>query len=306
MSDLRFDNRVVVITGAARGIGRQYALYFAQKGAKVLANDSGVDLNGKNPSRIVDQVVDEIKKKGGIAVANYEDVINGAKIIEHAVKEFGKIDVLINNAGFLRDGIFAKQTQEDWNAIINAHLNGTYALCKAAWPLMRDQGYGRIINTSSGSGLYGQLAQTNYSAAKMGIVGLSLTLAREGERRNILVNVIVPVAGSRMTETIFPPDVIQGIAAENVVPIVALLAHESNKTTNGAIYECSAGFVARLRWQRSEGVLLDLPVKVEDVQKNWDKINSFEGKNTYPTNNADLLTKVNENLDRLEAQKAKL
>lgn len=139
--------------------------------------------------------------------------------MEHALKAFGKVDVLINNAGILRDMIFAKMTDEDWNAVLQVHLHGTYQLCRAVWPLMRDQGYGRIVNTSSGTGLYGQLGQANYSAAKAGIVGLSLTLAKEGERRNILTNVIVPVGASRMTETIFPPDVLAGIHPENLVPI---------------------------------------------------------------------------------------
>ncbi|CAD8165672.1 unnamed protein product [Paramecium pentaurelia] len=305
MSDLRFDNKVVVITGAGRGLGKAYALFYGSVGAKVLVNDNGCDLDGKNTNpKFADEVVATIKSKGGIAVANYDSVLNGDKIIAHAIKEFGRLDVLINNAGILRDKILAKLTEEDWDIVIKTHLYGTYSVTKAAWPIMRDQGFGRIVNTSSGSGLYGTLGQTNYAAAKAGIVGLTLTLAKEGERRNILCNVLVPVGASRMTETIMPPDVMSGIDPNNLTPILAVLTHESNKEYNGGIYECSGGFFSRVRWQRSEGVSLDLPVKISEVQKNWAKINDFNGKNEYPTGNADLFNKVQENLERLEQQAA--
>ena len=205
MSQLRFDNRVVLVTGAGNGLGREYALFFASRGAKVVVNDLGGSHTGTGASsRAADLVVEEIKAKGGQAVANYDSVEFGEKIIDTAVKTFGRIDVVINNAGILRDISFQKMSELDWDLIMKVHMKGAFSVTIAAWNIMREQGYGRIINTCSSSGLYGSFGQANYSAAKLGLHGLTLTLAKEGEKRNILINSIAPYAASRMTATSLP------------------------------------------------------------------------------------------------------
>lgn len=177
--NLSFKDRVVVITGAGGGLGKVYALAYASRGAKVVVNDLGGTLGGSgHNSKAADLVVDEIKKAGGIAVANYDSVNeNGEKIIETAIKEFGRVDVLINNAGILRDVSFAKMTEREFASVVDVHLTGGYKLSRAAWPYMRSQKFGRIINTASPAGLFGNFGQANYSAAKMGLVGLAETLA---------------------------------------------------------------------------------------------------------------------------------
>jgi len=255
---LRFDNRVVVVTGGGNGIGKEYALFFAGRGAKVVVNDLGGSFTGILPltkgtgksTSAADKVVEEIKAKGGIAVANYDSVENGDRIIKTAIDNFGRVDVLLNNAGILRDVSFQKMKDEDWDLIIKVHMYGTYKCSRAAWNIMREQGYGRIINTASAAGLFGSFGQVNYSAAKLGIHGFTLALSREGEKKNILVNTIAPLAASRMLETVMPPDILANVKPHLVVPLVAYLAHESNKET-GNVYEVGGGFVAKLRWQRS-------------------------------------------------------
>ena len=254
---LRFDNRVVVITGAGNGLGKEYALAFASRGAKVyflskvVVNDLGGDMKGQSTgSNAADKVVEEIKKNGGVAVANYDSVEYGDKIIATAMQAFGRVDVVINNAGILRDVSMVKMTELDWDLIIKIHMKGTFSVSKAAWNVMRAQGYGRIINTSSGSGLYGSFGQANYSAAKLGINGFTLTLAKEGEKNNIRVNSIAPVAASRMTETVIPPAALAMLKAEYVVPLVQYLCHESCEET-GSVFEVAAGYIAKLRWQRT-------------------------------------------------------
>ncbi len=176
---LLFTGKVVVVTGSGGGIGREYALFFASRGAKVVVNDLGSSATGTgNSSSAADKVVDQIKAKGGIAVANYDSVENGDKIIKTAVDNFGKIDILINNAGILRDVSFQKMKDQDWSLIMKVHLDGTYKCTRAAWNIMREQGYGRIINTSSAAGLFGSFGQANYSAAKLAVHGFTLALAK--------------------------------------------------------------------------------------------------------------------------------
>lgn len=249
---LRYDGKVAVITGAGGGLGREYALFFASRGAKVVVNDLGAPVTGTgSSSNAADKVVQEIKAKGGIAVANYDSVEFGEKIIKTAMDNFGRVDILINNAGILRDISFQKMKQADWDIILKVHLTGTYSCSKAAWNIMREQGYGRIINTASAAGLFGSFGQVNYSAAKLGILGFSFALAKEGQKRNILVNTIAPLAASRMLETVMPPDVLENLKPSLVAPLVGYLCHESN-TETGSIFEVGGGFVAKLRWQRSE------------------------------------------------------
>ncbi len=279
MADIRYDGKVAIVTGAGGGLGRAYALLLASRGAKVLVNDLGGSFTGDGASQTAAQrVVDEIKAAGGIAVPDYNSVIDGAKIVQTAIDAFGRVDIVINNAGILRDVSFHKMTQEDWDKIIGVHLQGSYAVTKAAWPYLRDQSYGRIVMTTSAAGLYGNFGQANYSAAKMGILGLGLALAWEGEKRNVKVNIIAPIAGSRMTETVLPKEICDNLKPDFVAPLVGYLCSEQC-AVNGGIYEVGAGVFSRVRWLRSPGATLPLsaPITPEDVAANWDKINDMTG-----------------------------
>lgn len=303
MSQIRFDNRVVIVTGAGNGLGREYALWFASKGAKVVVNDLGVTHAGEgtktNPAQ---KVVDEIKAAGGVAVANLDSVEFGDKIVKTAIDAFGKVDVIINNAGILRDITFQKMTDLDWNLIMKVHVNGTYSVTRAAWDIMRQQGFGRIINTGSGSGIYGSFGQANYSTAKLGIHGLTLTLAKEGEKRNIRVNTIAPIAASRMTETVLPKEALANLDPKHIVPLVGYLAHESCEET-GSLFEIAAGYIGKLRWQRSAGHMFDLPYTAEEVRDKWSTICDFEKNAEFPTATSDTFAKVNENVERIQLKK---
>lgn len=252
---LRYDGKVAVVTGAGGGLGKEYALFFASRGAKVVVNDLGSQVSGQGgSSKAADAVVNEIKSKGGIAVANYDSVEFGEKIIKTAMDNFGRVDILINNAGILRDISFQKMKQEDWDIILKVHMTGTYSCSRAAWNIMREQGYGRIVNTASAAGLFGSFGQVNYSAAKLGIHGFSMALAREGQKKNILVNTIAPLAASRMLETVMPPDVLANLKPSLVAPLVGYLSHDSC-TENGSVFEIGGGFCAKLRWQRTEVII---------------------------------------------------
>jgi len=277
-NNIRFDGKVVIVTGAGGGLGKAYALLFASRGAKVVVNDLGGTFSGEGASKkAADVVVDEIKSKGGEAVANYDSVEDGEKIVKTAIDTWGRIDILINNAGILRDTSFVKITDKDWDLVYRVHLKGSYSCSKAAWPYMRQQGFGRIIMTTSAAGIYGNFGQANYSAAKLGIHGLSQTLAIEGAPKNIFCNTIAPLAGSRMTETIMPPDMVAALKPDYVAPLVVYLCSEQ-KTENGQIFEVGAGWVAKLRWQRTIGTFLDLAKGVptpEDVRNQFPKVNDW-------------------------------
>jgi len=291
--ELRFDGKVVVITGAGAGLGRSHALLFAKRGAKVVVNDLGGSHTGSGKSSAAaDKVVSEIKEAGGQAVANYDSVEDGDKIIKTAVDAFGRVDVVINNAGILRDTTFHKMTQQDWDLIYKVHLLGAFRVTHAAWPLMREQGYGRVLFTTSAAGLYGNFGQANYSAAKLALVGLTQTLALEGDKKNIKVNVIAPIAGSRMTETVLPKELIDALKPEYVSPLVAWLTHESC-TENGGIFEVGGGFYGKLRWERTEGRLFKLGREItpEKLQSSWEQITDFK-KSTHPTNVTESLSPV--------------
>ncbi|KAM5468225.1 bifunctional hydroxyacyl-CoA dehydrogenase/enoyl-CoA hydratase fox2 [Microsporum audouinii] len=297
MSQLRFDNQVVVVTGAGGGLGKAYALYFASKGAGVVVNDLGVSHSGEGQSsKAADVVVEEIKAAGGKAVANYDSVEFGEKIIDTAIKTFGRIDILINNAGILRDVSFKNMKDQDWDIIDKVHLFGAYKCTKAAWAHFRKQKFGRVINTTSAAGLFGSFGQTNYSAAKLALVGFTETLAKEGLKYNIHSNAIAPIAASRMTETVMPPELLANLKPEFVVPIVAYLVHSST-TETGSIFEAGAGHVAKIRWERSKGALM----KADDsftpgaLLKRWDDVNDFS-KPTYPTGPADYVELIQESM----------
>ncbi|KAL8452964.1 hypothetical protein Emag_002050 [Eimeria magna] len=291
----QFEGQVAVITGAGGGLGRAYALAFAARGAKVVVNDLGVALAGESETgggiRPADAVVQEIRSAGGEAVANYDDVLNGARIIDTAIKSFGRIDILINNAGILRDSSFAKMSERDWDLVMQVHVKGAFACTKAAWPYMVKQGYGRIVNTASASGLYGNFGQANYSAAKMALVGLGKTLAAEGAKYNIKVNCIAPLAGTRMTESILPPALVKALKPECVAPVVLYLSSKECDET-GQVYEVGAGWVAAVRWQRSPGKLFPSSYTLEDVTRDWEKVGSYAANVTYPTSLQDSLMMV--------------
>src|SRR5580704_17714643 len=266
MSDLRFDNRVVIVTG------------------------------GGKSSAAADKVVEEIKAAGGEAVANYDSVEDGAKIVECALDSFKRVDVVINNAGILRDTSFQKMSQEDWDLIYRVHVLGSFRITHAAWNHMRDAGYGRIIMTASAAGIYGNFGQANYSMAKLGLHGFAQTLAIEGRKRGVHVNTIAPIAGSRMTETILPPNLVAALKPEYVSPLVAWLCHESCAET-GSLFEVGGGFIGKLRWERAEGTVFRLSRQLtpEQVEAKWPAICDF-GKATHPANVTESMGPIVNNL----------
>lgn len=274
---LRFDDKVVVVTGAGAGLGRSHALGFARRGAKVVVNDLGGGSHGEGKgSSAADLVVAEIEALGGEAVANYDSVENGDSIIRTALDNFDRVDVLVNNAGILRDSSFAKMTDEDWDLIYRVHALGTYKVTRAAWPIMLEQGYGRIINTASAAGIYGNFGQANYAFAKRGLIGFTNTLAIEGAKKGIMANTIAPVAGSRLTESILPKEVTEALKPEFVTPLVVKLCSEENKE-NGSLFEVGAGWVSKLRWERSRGAFFDPEVELtaEAIDAAWGTIGDF-------------------------------
>ena len=297
MADLRFDNRVAIITGAGNGLGRCHALLFASRGAKVVVNDLGGSAQGAGKSSAAaDKVVEEIKAAGGQAVANYDSVEDGAKIVQCALDTFGGLDIVVNNAGILRDTSFQKLTQEDWDLIYRVHLLGSFRVTHAAWNHMRDKSYGRIVFTTSAAGIYGNFGQANYAAAKLALVGLSNTLAIEGKKKNVHANTIAPIAGSRMTETVLPKELIDALKPEFVSPLVAYLANETCEETGG-LFEVGGGFIAKLRWERSAGHTFKLArtLTPEAVAANWGDIAGFE-KTTHPTDLTQSMQPILENL----------
>ncbi|SCU94825.1 LADA_0G11584g1_1 [Lachancea dasiensis] len=305
MSDkLSFKGRVVVITGAGGGLGRVYALEFAKRGASVVVNDLGGSLGGEgNNMRAADVVVSEIQEKfKAKAVANHDSVTDNAEgIVQTALDSFGRLDVIVNNAGILRDSSFLKMQDPAFGAVIDVHLTGAFKLTKAAWPHFRRQNFGRIINTCSPAGLYGNFGQANYSAAKLGLVGFSESIAKEGYKNNINVNCIVPLARSRMTEKVIPPHILKNLAPEKIAPMVIYLSHESTKVTN-SIFELAAGFYSQVRWERSSGQIFNPDPKsftAEAIFDQWSSIVDYKDKTfnkvTHPTQLSDynaLITKA--------------
>ena len=296
-NELRFDGRVAIITGAGGGLGRVYALLFAARGASVVVNDLGGSMDGEGAGTMAaDRVVEEIRAAGGEAIASYDSVEHGDRIVQAALDAFGRIDIIVNNAGILRDTSFHKMTEADWEKIYRVHLYGGFKVTHAAWPHLRDQGYGRVIMTSSAAGLYGNFGQANYGSAKLGLLGLANSLAVEGQKRNVLVNTIAPLAGSRLTETILPPDMIAALKPEYVAPLVAYLCHESNHET-GQVFEVGAGWAARVRWQRARGLFLPLgdEITLEGIAGQWAVVQNFDDP-AYPETPIDSFAPVVENL----------
>lgn len=277
MSELRFDDRVVVVTGAGNGLGKSHALEFARRGARVVVNDLGGSAFGDGASKTAaDQVVEEIAASGGEAVANHDSVTYGGRIIECALDNFGRIDVVINNAGILRDKSFHNMTEEDWDLVYNVHVKGAFKISHAAWPHLREQEYGRLIFTASAAGIYGNFGQANYAMAKLGLHGLAQTLAIEGAKKNVVVNTIAPIAGSRLTATIMPPQILEQLKPEFVTPLLIKLCHDSH-TDSGGLYEVGAGWIGKLRWERSRGhgFPINAPLSAEQIDAQWQKITDF-------------------------------
>jgi NAD(P)-dependent dehydrogenase (short-subunit alcohol dehydrogenase family) len=278
MADLGFDGKVAVITGAGGGLGRSHALELARRGALVVINDLGGSIDGTGSGTTAAQaVVDEIKDAGGEAVANYDSVATvegGQNIIKSAVDTFGRIDIVINNAGILRDTSFKNMTPEQLEPVLDVHLKGAFYVTQPAWSHMRDQGYGRIITTASGAGIFGNFGQTNYGAAKMGLVGLTRVLAIEGAKYNIKANAIAPVAKTRMTDSILGP-LADKLLPEYVTPIVTFLAHEDCPVT-GEVYSVGGGRVARIFVGVTPGIF-DADLTAEVIRDRFDEVREEEG-----------------------------
>ena len=271
-------DRVIVVTGAGGGLGREYALALAKEGASVVVNDLGGARDGTGAGHsMADQVVNEIKEAGGRAVANYDsvaDAAGAANIVKTAVDEFGKIDGIVSNAGILRDGTFHKMTDEAWDSVLKVHLYGGYNVIRAAWPHCREQGYGRIVVATSTSGLFGNFGQANYSAAKLGLVGLINTLAQEGAKYNIKANAMAPIAATRMTEDILPPEVFKKLTPEYVAPVVAYLCTEEVPDT-ASVFIAGGGKVQRVALFQNKGVTFEQVPTVDDVAAQWSTIDDL-------------------------------
>ncbi len=285
--EIRFDDKVAIVTGAGMGLGKVYALELARLGAKVVVNDLGGAPDGTGSSAsAADKVVEEIKAAGGEAVANYDSVATeegGAGIVKTALDAFGTVDILINNAGILRDKTLAKMEPSEWHAVRSVHLDGAFYVTKAALPVMRDKGYGRIVLTTSAAGLYGNFGQTNYSAAKMGLVGLMNTLKLEGEKRNIKVNTIAPVARTRLTEDLLPPDLKEKLQPEWVAPLTLYLCSDQVEE-NGAVYNVGMGCFNKAAFLTGPGAVVGdgkAAPTAEQIHQKWDEINSLEGAKEY-------------------------
>ena len=282
MSELRFDGRVAIITGAGGGLGRSHALELARRGAQVLVNDLGGALDGSGSSlTAADRVVDEITAAGGIAVANHDSVATaegGQGIVQAAIDAFGRVDVLVNTAGILRDKAFHKMDDSMIEAVINVHLKGALYVSQPAFCLMREQGYGRIVNTSSASGLFGNFGQANYGAAKAGLAGLTRVLAIEGASRGIQVNAIAPIAATRMTQDILGP-LADKVSPASVSPLVAYLAHEEC-AVNGHVYSVAGGRIARIFVAETHGVVLSQNTS-EEIQSKLALIDVMDVERYY-------------------------
>ncbi len=296
---VRFEDRVAIVTGAGAGLGRAYALELARRGARVVVNDLGGarDGSGKGSKSPADQVVAEIKQMGGEAIANYDNVATaegGESIVQTAVDAFGRVDILINNAGILRDKSFINMTPEDWRAVLGVHLNGAYFVTRPAMAAMKENGYGRIVMTTSAAGLYGNFGQSNYSAAKLALIGLMNTLKLEGVKYNIHVNTVAPIAASRLTEDVLPPDLLERSKPEHVVPLVMTLCSEGCNDS-GHIFNCGMGNVNRATVLTGRAVQLGdagNPPTPERIHQNWNRINSLDGAQVYEEANSAVLALI--------------
>lgn len=275
MSKINYDGKVVIVTGAGGGLGRAHSLHFASLGAKVVVNDVGI----ANAQKTADEII----AAGGEAIAiagSVSDETAVAALVSEVIAKWGRIDVLIANAGILRDKSFGKMETSDFNDVINVHLFGTYVCIKAVWDIMKEQNYGRIVVTSSSSGLYGNFGQANYGAAKLGLVGLMNTLKIEGAKNNIKINALAPIAATQMTMDLMPPEILEKLEPELVSPAVAFLA--SNDAPTGTILAAGAGVFAVAQITETRGFSLgDIGVSADNIAKYWDKISDTTGATAY-------------------------
>jgi len=283
MSQIKFDGRVAIVTGAGAGLGKTYALELAKRGAKVVVNDLGGARDGSGASHsAADVVVDEIKKAGGQAVANYDSVATvegGENMVKTAIDNFGKLDILINNAGILRDKSLSKMTEQEWDIIHQVHLKGAFCCTKPALEAMKKNAYGRVMFTTSGAGLYGNFGQANYAAAKTGLLGFMHVVSIEGAKYNIKANTIAPIAASRLTEDVMPPEMFAKLKPEFVMPLVLYLVSEDNQDTS-MIFNCGGGWYSRSAIVCAPGVIIGdgkRAIAPEEIKDNWKKITSLEG-----------------------------
>jgi NAD(P)-dependent dehydrogenase (short-subunit alcohol dehydrogenase family) len=288
MVAIRFDGRSAIVTGAGAGLGRVYALSLAERGANVVVNDLGGDRHGSGEGSRwpADKVVEEIKSAGGEAVANYDSVATpegGENIVKTALDAYGKVDILINNAGILRDKSFMKMEPENWKVVMGVHLDGAYNVTRPAFRVMRENHYGRIVVTTSSAGLYGNFGQANYAAAKMGLIGLMNTLKLEGAKYNIKINAIAPMAFSRMTEDVMTPEMAKNTSPEFVAPMVVYLCSEEF-SDSGQIYFAGASVYCRAALVTRPPVLVgngEMPPSAEDIMARIDEVKSLNDAREY-------------------------
>jgi NAD(P)-dependent dehydrogenase (short-subunit alcohol dehydrogenase family) len=284
MSDIRFDGRVAIVTGAGGGLGRCHALELARRGAKLVINDLGASMDGTGGnSAAAEAVVKEIEALGGEAIANGSSVADEKgvqKMIDDTMSKFGRIDILIANAGILRDKSFSKMTQADIDLVIDVHLRGSFMPIHAAWNIMKEQNYGRLVVTTSSTGLYGNFGQANYGAAKLGVVGMMNTLKIEGAKNNIKINAVCPIAATRMTEGLMPQAVLDQLKPEYVTPGVMNLVKDD--APSGLILSAGAGAFSMARIVETEGAFVGHgdALTAEAVAAKWDQIT--DTSNTRP------------------------
>ena len=277
---IRFDEKVVIVTGAGGGLGKEHAIEFAKRGAKVVVNDLGGSVDGSGASDSANAVVEHIRSNGGEAIANGASVtdLDAVKeMVDETVKKWGRVDVLVNNAGILRDKSFHKMSLDDFNLVMSVHFEGTLNCTHTVFPIMREQNYGRIIFTSSSSGVFGNFGQSNYGSAKMAMVGLMNTLKIEGQKYNIYSNSITPVAYTRMTDGLLPDDVGDSLQPEFVTPAVIYLSSED--APNGAIISAGAGVFSRIFIHETNGVSLGMGDELtpENIAASWEEISDMKG-----------------------------
>jgi multifunctional beta-oxidation protein len=274
---------------------------YGKLGANVVVND----VSEKSANAVVDEVI----KAGGRAAAAICSVEEADKIVQIAVKKFGGVHVLVANAGILRDKSFQAMTEQEWDIVLAVHLRGTYKCAKAVWPLFQKQKHGRIVTTCSQVGIYGNFGQANYSTAKAAITGLTRTLAIEGKKYNILANAIAPSAGTAMTSTIWPQEMVDAFKPDFIAPVVGYLTSKDNERTSGALFEILGGWAAQTRWQRSGGYGFpsSTPYTIEDVIAKWSNITTFDdGRATHPSSTQEAIQQIVENFSNKGDVKAKL
>ncbi|MEM9257267.1 MAG: SDR family oxidoreductase [Pseudomonadota bacterium] len=279
---IRYDGKVAIVTGAGGGLGRCHAIELAARGAKVVVNDLGGSVDGSGAgSDAAQAVVAEIEAAGGEAIANGANVAKYDEVeamVKQAMDTWGRVDILVNNAGILRDKSFAKGSLDDFKLVLDVHLMGTVNCTKACWEIMREQAYGRVVVTTSSSGLYGNFGQTNYGSAKMGVIGMMNTLAQEGAKYNIKINALAPTAGTRMTEGLLPDEAFDLLTPETVTPAVLYLVSEDAPTRT--ILAAGAGSFAVARVVESAGMYLSQDEQTpEGIAAHWDAISATDNEN---------------------------